>query len=500
MSRRMTAWSWLVVAAVGLFVVVLVFSLDLFGRLNAAQDVIGGLKPAFNAQRVAGDRAAINEISFVVNTLDPLMTPEGGASADVLKLVKFVSQKSGLTPTDVVSALRANFPHTTGLLTALPLSGVSAEIPKLVQFLSTSLKLSPPQVLSALQQNFPKLTQVIINLPKTTAGWNNVPGIALSRFDGTRIETVPQIRDYFNQDVIPVVERQQNHFRALGSRGGVGFLAPLLLIVGIIVMVFGVAMAVLAPAMPKQMTTAGWLVVTIVGVVVMVLVLGLNLFGRLSGGDDLLDARPAFTAERVAGHRVAINMVETVTDTFDPAVTQKGGGADEVPKLLAFVSKTSGLSPEQVAGALQQNFPKTLGLLTALPLTKVTDEVPKLVAFLATTLKVTPDAVNAVFTNTVPKLGQAVANLPKVTSGWDKIPVGKDLTRFGGEPVISVPEAAAYFKQDVVPAIGAQRVNFHKVDTTWPRLTVFAPLLMIVGIIVFIYGLLMMYITRPSKN
>ena len=169
MGRRMTAWSWLVGAAVGLFVVVLVFSRNLFGRLNAAQDVIGGLMPAFNAERVAGDRAAINEISFVVNTLDPLMTPEGGASADVLKLVQFVSQKSGLTPTDVLSALRANFPHTTGLLTALPLSGVSAEIPKLVQFLSTSLKLSPAQVLAALQQNFPKLTQVITNLPKTTA-------------------------------------------------------------------------------------------------------------------------------------------------------------------------------------------------------------------------------------------------------------------------------------------------------------------------------------------
>ena len=95
---------------------------------------------------------------------------------------------------------------------------------------------------------------------------------------------------------------------------------------------FGVAMAVLAPGMPKQMTTAGWLVVTIVGVVVMVLVLGLNLFGRLSGGDDLLDgARPAFTAERVAGHRVAINMVETVTDTFDPAVTQKVGVPTRCP-------------------------------------------------------------------------------------------------------------------------------------------------------------------------
>ena len=85
--------------AAGLVVVVLLFSHNLFGRLNAAQDVIGGLKPAFNAERVAGDRAAINEISSVVNT------------------------------------------------------------------------------------------------PKTTAGWSNVPGTALCRFDGTRIESVAQIRD-----------------------------------------------------------------------------------------------------------------------------------------------------------------------------------------------------------------------------------------------------------------------------------------------------------------
>ena len=501
MSRSMTRWSWLVVAAVGLFVVVLVFALNLFGRLNAAQEVLGGLQPAFNAERVAGDRAAINEISIVVDTLDPLMTREGGASADVPKLVEFVSQKSGLTLPQVLGALQENFPHTTGLLTALPLSDVSAEIPQLVEFLSTTLKLSPDQVMAALQQNFPKLAQVITNLPKTTEGWNNVPGAELTRFDGTVIKTVPQIRDYFNTDVIPVVERQQGHFRALDSRGGVGFLAPLLLILGVIVMLFGLAMAVLAPGLPKEMNSAGWLVVTVVGVVVVVLVLGLNLFGRLSGGDDLLGAAgPAFTAERVAGHASAIDMVETVTDTFDPAATPEGGGADEVPKLLAFVSKTSGLSPEQVAGALQENFPKTLGLLSALPLTEVTAEVPKLVAFLATTLNVTPEAVNAVFTDTVPRLGQSVANLPQVTSGWNNIPGAQDLTRFGGEPVKSVPQAAAYFKQDVIPAIDAQSANFRKVDTTWPPLTVFAPLLLIVGIIVFIYGLAMLFLTRPSRS
>ncbi len=154
-----------------MFVIALVLGFSLFGRLDSAQNLINGLSPAFAAQRVASDRAGINQLSAAVDTLDPLMTAQGGASDEVGKLVGFVSGKTGLPPSAVVNALQTNFPKTTGLLLALPLSDVSVEIPKLVMFLSKNLKITPDQVLATLQQNFPKLAQVIVNLPKTSSGW-----------------------------------------------------------------------------------------------------------------------------------------------------------------------------------------------------------------------------------------------------------------------------------------------------------------------------------------
>jgi len=505
MTKKLAVWSWLVVAAVGLLVVVLVFALNLFGRLNAAQTLIDDLNPAFTAERVAGDRAGIDVLSAAVDTVDPVITAEGGASAEVPQLISFVSRQTGLSEAAVLNALKTNFPKTTGLLTALPLSDVSAEIPRLVQFLATTLKLSPDQVLAALQQNFPKLAQAVTNLPKATAGWNKVPGTEnLTRFDGSPVNTVPQIRDYFSQDVIPVLESQQEGFRALDTRGGVGFLAPLLLILGIIVIVFGILMAVLAGSsggLPKPIALTGWAVVAVVGVVVVLLVFALNLFTRLGGGQEVLDtARPAFAAERVAGDVAAIEMVDTVVKTFDPVVTEQGGAAAEVPKLVGFVSQQAGLTQPQVLAALQQNFPKTLGLLTALPLSGVTAELPKLVDFLVATLKVSPEVVAAALRDAFPKISQAVANLPKVTAGWNNVPNAEGLTRFDGSPVTTVPQVATYFKQDVIPAVGRQQANFVKVDTTWPPLTVFAPLLLVLGIIVVVYGLLMLLVTRRSNE
>lgn len=503
MSRKAAMWSWLVVALVGVIVVVLVIALQLFPRLSSAQTLIDGLNPAFTPERVAGARAGINILSEAVDTVDPVITAEGGAAADVQKLVAFVSQQSGLPPAAVLDALKTNFPKTYGLLTALPLSDVAAEIPKLVAFLSTTLKLPPEQVLAALQQNFPKLAQAVTNLPQAVQGWNNVPGVAgLTRFDGSPVTTVPQIRDYFSKDVIPVLESQQANFAGLNSRGGVGFLAPLLLILGIIVIVFGVLMAVLAArGLPRSLAMTGWAVVTVVGLLVVVLVFALNLFPRLSGGQTLLDAaRPAFTAERVAGDVAAINMVDTVVKAFDPVVTEEGGAAAEVPKLIAFVSAQTGLPPAAVGTALETNFPKTYALLTGLPLSGVTAEVPGLVNFVATTLKVSPEVVQAALRDSFPRLGQAVAHLPAVTNGWNNIPGAAGLTRFDGTPVATVPQVTAYFKDDVIPAVGAQQANFQKVDTTWPPLTVFAPLLLVVGILVIVYGIVMLLLVRRSNE
>jgi len=79
--------SWLVVALVGVFVVAVVAGVSLFPRLNAAQRVIDHGQPVFSQDRVTGDRAGITFISHAVSTLTPIVTPQGGAAAEVPALV-----------------------------------------------------------------------------------------------------------------------------------------------------------------------------------------------------------------------------------------------------------------------------------------------------------------------------------------------------------------------------------------------------------------------------
>jgi hypothetical protein len=488
--------AWLVVVLVGIFVVVVVVGLKLFPRLNAAQSLIDAARPAFTPERVAGDKAAIAMVATTVDAFDPAVTAKGGAAAEVPKLVAFVSKQTGLTEAAVLSTLQQKFPHVTGLLTALPLSSVSAELPKLVTFLATTLKMTPTRVEATLKSNFPHLAQAIANLPATTGGWDLVPGLTLTRFDGSPVRSVNQIKDYFANDVIPAVDRQQANFRALDSRGGVAFLAPLLLWIGIVATLFGLLMAIAAAqGLPSGAPAAAWAVVTVVGVLVEALVVGLNLFPRLNGANKLLnDLRPAFTAERVAGDRVAINMVSTAVDTVDPVVTAQGGAAAEVPKLVAFVSKQTGLTQAAVLSTLQQKFPHTTGLLTALPLSSVSAELPKLVSFLATTLKITPAHVQVALNANFPHLDQSIKHLPDVTGGWNGVP-GLTLTRFDGTPVQTVPQVRDYFGSDVIPVLEEQQENFQTVDKTWPPLTVFPPLLTVVGLVVIVYGLIMLVVS-----
>jgi hypothetical protein len=499
MTNKAAALSWVVVALVGAIVVALVLALSLFPRLNAAQSLIDDAKPVFVADRVAGDRAAINMVSTAVDALDPVVNDRGGAAGEVPKLVGFVAQTSGMPEPAVLQALQTNFPHTTALLQSLPFSSVTAELPGLVSFLSTTLKMPPDQLQAALKTNFPKLAQVVTVLPTVTSGWDNVPGTEmLTRFDGSPARSVPQIRDYFSADVIPVLERQQGNFQSLASKGGVAYLNILLLVVGIVVLVFGALMAVLAArGVGTGIVTAAWGVVIAVGALVVILVFALALFPRLSAGQNLLDdARPMFNADRVAGDRAAINMVSTVVDLADPVASAQGGAAAEVPKLVAFVSQQTGMPQADVLNALKTNFPKTTSLLQAIPLSDVTAEVPKLVEFVSTTLKTTPDAVHAALRGSFPRLNQAITALPVVINNWNSVPGTAMLTRFDGSPVSSVPQIRDYFGGDVIPVLERQQGNFQTVDTTWPRLTVFAPLLLVVGIVVILYGAVMLLLSR----
>ena len=504
MKAAHAMWSWLVVALVGVFVVVVVAGLSLLPRLNAAQRVLDHGKPVFSKERVLGDRAGITMISHAVNTLDPIVTANGSAVAEVPQLVAFLSQKTGLSQPAVLALLSKDFPHTTALLKAVPLSAATAEVPGLVNFLAKALHLTPTQVLGALKANFPGLYQSITNLPYVTNGWDRVPGTAhLTTFTGSPVRTAPQVRNYFSGEVIPVLEDQQAHFTALDGSGGVSFIAPLLLAVGIIVIIFGVTMALLArKGLARELAAAAWSVVITVGAAVVVVTLVLSLFPRLDGGQNLLDqAKPAFSPARVQGDQASVTMVSHVVDFAAPVVTPKGGAASEVPALVAFVSGKTGLPQAAVLKALTTNFPHATALLEAIPLSSVTSELPGLVSFVATTLKITPAQVLATIKGNFPGLYQSITNLPYVTNGWYNVPGTAGLTNFSGAAVRTMPQVQTYLATDVVPFLATEQSDFTTVDTTWPRLPVFPPLLLIVGIIVILYGALMLVLSlRRSRR
>ncbi len=229
-----------VVPIVGIVVVVLALALALVPRTSHGQKLLDGLAPAFTAQRVAGDRAGVNFVGTIVRMENPIMTPAGGASAEVPKLVAFVSSKTGLTDAQVLAALQKHFPAVTDLLKALPLSAVSAEIPKIVALLG-------PGVVKAA----PLLAQTIVNTPPVTSGWNDVPGTAGTHmFNGKPIRTVPDVQTYFSSDVIPVLERQRGNYDKLTTTSEINFIGPLVLIIGAIVIIYGLLMVALAAGLP----------------------------------------------------------------------------------------------------------------------------------------------------------------------------------------------------------------------------------------------------------
>ena len=234
-SRSQSVAAASVVPVVGVVVVGLVLALSLIPRVDNGQKLLDGLQPAFTAQRVSGDRAGITMVSAIVNTENPIMTPAGGASAEVPKLIEFVSQKTGLSQAQVLAALTKNFPHVTGLLLALPLTSVSAELPRLTAFLAPAI----PAV--------PSLAQTITNAPAVTGGWNDIPGMnGATNFAGAPIKNVPELQNYFSTDVIPVLESQRRNYDELVAISKINFIGWLVLIVGIIVIIYGLLMVALA--------------------------------------------------------------------------------------------------------------------------------------------------------------------------------------------------------------------------------------------------------------
>ncbi|MGH8906439.1 MAG: hypothetical protein ACRD0K_07975 [Egibacteraceae bacterium] len=489
---------WLVVLLVGVIVLAVVLGLQLFPRLSAGNQVLNNARPAFTAERVAGDRAGIGFVSTAVDLVDPLVTADG-AAAEIPALIDFAEQRTGLSEATIMTLLQNGFPHTTGLLAALPLSEVNAELPGLVAFLSENLNLTPEEVTAAIAENFPQLNQSIEALPTVVAGWNDVPGIeGLTRFNGDVVTTTPQLRDYFRDDVITAVESQQAAFQRLDTTWPpVNWIPPLLTFLGIAVMIFGAVMIALSRAanLPPAASILTWSIVAVLGLVVLLLVLGLQLYPRLNAGDQVLDGlRPAFTAQRVAGDRAGINFVSEVVDLADPLITAEGAAA-EVPQLIAFASERTGLPQATILNLVQNSFPHTAGLLAALPLTELNAEMPRLMDFLATNLGLTPEELSAALGENFPQLTQAITALDPVANGWNSLPV-EGLTRFNGEPVTTVPQLRTYLSEDVIPVLEGQQAAFQRLDTTWPSLVFFPPLLTVVGLIVLLYGILMVLLAK----
>ena len=234
-TRKVQIASASVVVLVGVVVVALVLALNLIPRLSNGQKLINALNPAFAVPRVKGDRAGIRMVSTIVESENPIMTASGGAAAEVPKLIDFVAAKTHLSRSAVLDALATHFPHTTEVLLALPLSSVSAELPAVQKALAPAL----PKI--------PHLAQTVVNAPAVTSGWNDVPGTkGATNFQGGPVSTVPEIVAYFSGDVIPVLEKQRRHWVTLTSTSKIDFIGWLVLVIGIIAIVYGVLMVLIA--------------------------------------------------------------------------------------------------------------------------------------------------------------------------------------------------------------------------------------------------------------
>ena len=503
-ARNANSLAWLVVVVAGLVVLAVVWGLELFPRLDAGQRVLDGARPVFTEERVVGDRVGITMIDNVTNMLDPIVDGQGGAAGEVGALVGLVSGATGLAPDEVLAAIEANFPHTYHLLLTLPLDQVSAEIPGLLTFVADNSGLADAgAVLGAIGENTPRLAQAITNLMVVTDNWRDVAGTnGVTMFDGvTAVDSVPEIRDFFVTDVVTAIETVAPDFRGLDEPWPkVGLIATILTIIGGVVVVFGLLMFALTrtDAYKRNVHIMGWSVVTLVGVLVGGGVLILGLFPRLDGGQRVIDGlRPAFVEERVAGMEVGVGIVDNIADMADPIVDAQGGAAGEVGALVELVSGATGLAPGEVLAAIEANFPHTYHLLLTLPLDQVSAEIPGLLTFVADNSDLADaGAVLAAIGENTPRLAQAITNLIVVTDGFREIPGIEPLTRFDGSPVRSIPELRDYFADDVVPGVRAVTEDFRTLDTTPPPVDAFPPLLLIVGILVTIYGVAMLMITR----
>lgn len=245
--------AWGVVVVVGVVVMIVVGAAQYFPRLHGAQTLIGKLEPAFEERRVTGTRAGVDLVVQTVRFGDPIATAQGGAAEEVPRLVAFVATQTGLSQRQVRGRLKEAAPRTTALLEAIPLSSIAEEVAHLVGVLSRKLGVGGDQLVRRLRKRTPGLAQSLLAVGPATAGWNAIPGAqGLERFDrDSPVRTLPEFAEYLDDDVIPVLESEQEHFSELADPfPPVDVLAGVVIAVGVLLAIYGMGMMFLVTKPP----------------------------------------------------------------------------------------------------------------------------------------------------------------------------------------------------------------------------------------------------------
>jgi hypothetical protein len=487
--------AWLGVALAGLLVVALVFALMLLPRLGAGQRVIDAAEPAFTDARVEGTRAGVFTLSQYVDVVDPLLTRRGGGSEEVSQLIGYVQRKLGLSTAQVRKILRREAPRFEALTRALPLEGVAGEIPRLTAYLATIMGMPEEELAATLERDFPRISQSLTALANSVDAWYDVPGIdGLTRLSRDKpVRTVPGLRKYLRDDLVPLTVAHKEDFQSLAGSGGIGYIPYLLLVVGVGLLAFGVrgVRRSIRKGPPGKLS---WSVVVAVGVLLALVVVGGQYFPRLSGAQETIDDfEPVFTEERVRGVANGMDTIHEAIEFGDPLMTPGGGAAREARALYRFVAQRTGRTSDDVRGALRRRAPQTTALLSAIPLTAVAEEVPRLLAYLQKALRMSRKQVVAALRRRTPRLTQALLATPDVARGWNAIPGTAQMTRFDGvTPVRTMTELDAYLREDLIPVLVAEREDFDTLAGGRPSLDALAPLLLVTALALILYGGLMM--------
>lgn len=235
-------FSWGVVCAVGVLLVLLVVAAQYFPRLGGAQETIVAFEPVFAEDRVRGMANGADTIRDVIAFGNPVMTAAGGAAAEVPRLYRFVARRTGRKTADVRSALRDRAPQTTALLSAVPLAEVGEEVPRLLAYLQKALRMSSPEVVAALRKRTPGLAQALLAMPDVTRSWNAIPGTkGMTRLDGVSpVRTMPNVDAYLREDLIPVFVDGREDFETFAAGPfPIDNLAPGVLVTGLFLMFYG---------------------------------------------------------------------------------------------------------------------------------------------------------------------------------------------------------------------------------------------------------------------